>query len=348
MAAATSISPTGAASIAGQLSSACPSLTSVTRRDEPRVALRSTSVGGRHFLVLYEDGRGLGFGSNAEGALERPVDSGPMEPLAAVAAGDMHSLFLTESGKVLASPLRTFEDDDYGQCDVPTEATAGVASIAAGASLSAALTRGGELIIWGATPEAWLDDDRSQRFLTIAASNWDVAAVRDDGVIRGWGDSESFWGWPEYTSGVKPPTRRGSALTRKLAHEDGHIVGLTDDGEVWSLGKPWWAQPENVPDAAKEGVVDIATSLRYSLALREDGSIICWGVAPSPIHVTRYDIPPHLDGLISHIDSGSIDTILADAAGQVHICRLPDKKSIGLAAASDTTTLTVTHTIVGL
>jgi alpha-tubulin suppressor-like RCC1 family protein len=278
--------------------------------------------------------------------LERAADSDPLEPLVAIAAGAMHSLYLTESGRVLASPPKMHEDDNYGQCDVPTEATAGVASIAAGASCSAALTRSGNLIIWGAIPQAWLGEDQSQRFLAVAACSWDVAAVRDDGVIRGWGDSESFWRWPEFASGVKPPTRRGSGTTRKLALEDGHVVGLTDDGEVWSFGKPWWAQPENVPEEAKEGVTDIATSMKYSLALREDGSIILWGMAPSPVHVTRYDVPPYLDGGISHIDSGSLDTILVDAAGRVHICRLPATKAVGLATANDPTTLTVTHTIV--
>jgi alpha-tubulin suppressor-like RCC1 family protein len=305
----------------------------VPRRDALASTLQGSSVGGRHLLLLYADGRCLGFGQDTDGALDRPADSDVQETLLEVSSGEMHSLFLTEGGKVLASPPKMPVDDNYGQCDVPDEATTGISSIAAGSSCSAALTYGGELIIWGAVPDAWLADDHSQRFATVAASMWDVAAVREDGLIRGWGDSESFWGWNDFVSGVQPPTRRGSGMTRKLALEDDHVLGLTDGGEVWSLGKSWWAHPDNVPDEAKEGVTHIATSTLYSLALREDGSIVCWGAAPPSVDVTRYAIPSHLNGVVTHLDSGSMGTILVDSAGRVHICRLsdgaPDRSTTG-------------------
>jgi alpha-tubulin suppressor-like RCC1 family protein len=126
--------------------------------------VKQISAGGRHTLILKTDGTVWALGANEHGQLgigkqsttiqTKPVEVLGLKDIVAVAAGDNHSLALTDAGLVFAWGGN--EDGQLGNATrknsvkpIEVKGVARVLSITAGKSISIALGGGGEVTIWG-------------------------------------------------------------------------------------------------------------------------------------------------------------------------------------------------------
>lgn len=89
----------------------------VLRPEDPRLVPQQAmklryvacAAGGRHSLLLRNDGRAVAFGFNQHGQCDIPLDR-----YLAVACGENHSVLLLEDGTAVA-----YGDDQHGQCRLP-------------------------------------------------------------------------------------------------------------------------------------------------------------------------------------------------------------------------------------
>ena len=128
--------------------------------------LQSVAAGGAHTAVIADDGTVYTFGLNDYGQLghspdhtevHQPIEVPLPEPAIAIAAGNFHTLCVTESGLVWA-----WGSNAIGQCGLGNELAntseprvvaalknEKVTAVAAGAEHSLALSRTGEVYSWG-------------------------------------------------------------------------------------------------------------------------------------------------------------------------------------------------------
>ena len=192
------------------------------------------------------------------------VPAGAAAGVTAIAAGDRHSLAL-KGGTVLAWGCRT---QDYGQCTVPPAAGGGVTGIAAAAVHSLALNQDGGAIAWGCGRgidfgQCAVPVAAQAGATAIAAGTFHSLALKQDGSVIAWGCGTVVFGGTLFVSG--------------------------DYGQC------------TVPEAATSGVAAIAAGARYSLALKQDGSVISWGCG---VEGNMCTVPPALGGGVTAIAAG--------------------------------------------
>ena len=83
----------------------------------------------------------------------------------------------------------------------------------------------------------------------------------------GWGLNADFQVSPVPTNAVSNATAIAAGYFHSLA-----LV----DGRVWAWGKNTSGQT-NVPVAAQSGVAEIAAGNAYSMARKNDGTVVVWG-----------------------------------------------------------------------
>ena len=183
--------------------------------------------------------------------------------VAAVAAGDFHSLAVTSDGGVLAWGANN--DGQLGDGSSTTFSTTPVAvdlpaatrvtAVAAGFNQSLALTSDGSVLAWGLNNDGQLGDGSTTdsstpvavdlpagtRVTAIAAGGYDSLALTSNGSVLAWGDGQ-----------------------------DG-ALGADDGGALES------STPVAVDLPAGTRVTAIAAGDGYSLALTSDGSVLAWG-----------------------------------------------------------------------
>lgn len=101
----------------------------------------TVAAGGRHSVLLRNDGKAVGIGWNFHGQCDLPRNSF----FVSAACGENHTLLLCREGRVLA-----VGDDGYGQCQVP-QLPCGLryAAIAAGHRHSLLLRSDGRVLALG-------------------------------------------------------------------------------------------------------------------------------------------------------------------------------------------------------
>ena len=215
-----------------------------------------------------------------------------------VAAGPYHALALDKTGRVLA-----WGENQYGQCNVPTElanATAiaagthslaltaegtvvawgdnsygqtnvpsdlkDVLAIAAGPSHSLALKSGGAVVAWGRNSEGQTQVPVGLTNVAgIAAGERNSLAVTGMGTLMVWGDNSSG----------QCDIPAGSGEVKMGAAGFAHVVALRLNGTVMAWGDNSFGQ-SSVP-LGLTNVVAVAAAGNSSVALRADGSLVLWG-----------------------------------------------------------------------
>jgi alpha-tubulin suppressor-like RCC1 family protein len=200
----------------------------------------------------------VAWGNNHDGQTTLPT----LANVAAVAAGDSHSLVLLDGGTVVAWGLNT-----SGQTTIPGGLT-GVTEIAAGTAHNLVRKSDGTLVAWGNNTYAQTTIPSGITTATkVAAGEKHSLALLANGTVRAWGDNG--FGQTTLPSGLT-----GATITAIAAGYD-HCLALKSDGTVISWGRDDAGQV-TLP-IGLSNVVAIAAGAYHSLALKSDGTVIAWG-----------------------------------------------------------------------
>jgi len=231
-----------------------------------RSGVTAIAAGTRHTVALKNDGTVVAWGRNYDGevtgtptaadtpsAIASPVtlEGQVLSGVAAIAAGDQHTVALKNDGSVVA-----WGWNHVGQADVPVAAQSGVAAIAAGMWHTVALKNDGSVVAWGWNHVGQTDVPISAQsgVTAIAAGFGHTVALKSDGSVVAWGYNREgqATGTPTFDD---PPSAIASPVTL--------------EGQVLS------------------GVTAIAASAAYlaplgdpgshTVALKNDGTVVAWG-----------------------------------------------------------------------
>jgi hypothetical protein len=195
----------------------------------------------------------LAWGEDGAGQTTLPT----LAQVAAVAAGENHSLALLDSGAVLS----------WGGGGAVPASLASVTAIAAGSQHDLAVKSDGSVVAWGgndygqASVPAGITDARQ-----AAAGEKHSLILRANGAVAAWGDN-SF-------GQSTVPAAATSNITAIAAGYD-HSLALKSDGTVVAWGRNDAGQTA-VP-ASLTGVAAIAAGAYHSLAVKADGTVVAWG-----------------------------------------------------------------------
>jgi hypothetical protein len=198
----------------------------------------------------------VAWGNNSEGQALPPA----LANVAAVAAGDFHSIALLDDGQVV----------EWGQSVGTKPALTGVTEIAAGGSHNLVRQSNGRVLAWGdnAYGQATAPADIVTAVKVAAGARHSLALLAN-GTLRGWG--ESYLG-----KNAAPASLTGMTVIAIAAGEN-HSLALKNTGEVVAWGSNEALQ-SSVPTAALSGVTAIAAGWNHNLALKSNGSVIAWGL----------------------------------------------------------------------
>lgn len=281
------------------------------------------AAGDAHSLALRRDGTVLGWGYNyyaqatgsptklSTGGVVR-IKGAVLTNVVGIAAGWRHSLALKRDGTVVG-----WGDDAQGQASAPS-GLSNVVSVAAGYARSLALKADGRVVAWG-TPDAKVPAGLSN-VVAIATGGAPYArnlALKADGTVVAWGIETS-------SHDELPP--RGLSNVVAIAVGERHSLALKQDGTVFGWGLNSYGEATGVASMSMRdmasglvrldgqvlsNVVAIAAGNAYglvglgepySLALKQDGTVVAWG---------------HMAGRPAWVPAG-LSNVVAIAAGQLH------------------------------
>ncbi len=194
----------------------------------------------------------VAWGKNSHGQVSVPA----LAAVAAVAAGESHSLALQNNGTVVS----------WGNGSAVPVGLTGVTMIAAGRNHDLARKSDGTVVAWGDNASAQTTVPAGvTNAVAVAAGDNHSLVLRADGTVTAWGDNT--FGQTDVPAGV-------SNITAVAAGSD-HCLALKSDGTVFAWGRDEAGQ-SSVPEALSD-VIAIAAGAYHSLAVKSDGSVIAWG-----------------------------------------------------------------------
>jgi hypothetical protein len=200
----------------------------------------------------------LAWGNNSNGQTTMPA----LANVAAVSAGQSHSLILLDAGTVVA-----LGDNDSSQVIVPAGLT-GVTEIAAGTAHNLVRKSDGTLVAWGDNSYGQTTiPDGITTATRVAAGEKHSLALLANGSVRALGNNS-------FGQTTLPASLTGATITAIAAGSD-HSLALKSDGTVIAWGRDNVGQV-TVPSGLVN-VVAIAAGAFHSLALKSDGTVIAWG-----------------------------------------------------------------------
>jgi alpha-tubulin suppressor-like RCC1 family protein len=264
--------------------------------------------GGDHSLALKDDGSVAAWGGNDYGQLGDGTTTRSTAPLqvsgltnafiTAVSGGARHSIALEDDGTVW-----TWGDNGQGQLGdgtttqrrtpVSVSGLAGaiITAVSAGTDHSLALKNDGTVWAWGDNSEGQLGDGTKTASATpvavsgltnvtaIAATNRRSYAMKADGTVWVWG----YQFTQTVCAGCDPidPTRPRQIITGvSTIAAAGKVVFLTSGGTVdtWDYGLDLFPVPDGRGDGGGvSNIVAVAAGGAFTLALRNDGTVLAWG-----------------------------------------------------------------------
>lgn len=277
----------------------------------------AVSSGGKHALILKENGKAYGFGFNESGQLGAGF-VGPFEwelkvafdsGVKAVSAGGEHSLFLLENGSVWAAG-----NGDSGRLgsgsrqDVSTPIQVisdSVVAISGGDYHSLALKKDGSLWAFGRNSNGALGDGTpAERLLPTRVINEGVVAISaGSDYSLALKNDRSLWAFGKNNEGQLgdgtqidrfSPVEIVESGVASISAGDSHSLFVMEDGSVWGMGNNKWEHllqegplqilsPVKLIDSgAVEAVAGFNYHFRmlrpaYSLVRFEDGSVTSFG-----------------------------------------------------------------------
>ena len=315
-------------STASATTSTAPSPTSPAAESQPNI---STSIAASysHSCAVSDEGKVLCWGNNEDGKLgvgkseiDLEYSAIPLEVVgiadaAAVATGENHTCALHQSGAI--SCWGSDEDDQIGIPDssgsaVPVQIKdiEDAVWIATGEGHTCAVHQDGTISCWGYSRVGALGNRQAyedENFSTptpvlvegitdataVTASSAYTCALHRAGTISCWGNNS----YGQLGSGQTSEELEESAVpvqvaditdATAIASSQWHSCALREDGTIACWGNNWGGQlgsgetseeleesavPVQVADITD--AVAIASSQWHSCALREDGTIACWG-----------------------------------------------------------------------
>lgn len=259
----------------------------------------------------------VAWGENGSGQTNTPA----LANVAAVAAGEAHSVALLDDGTVVAWGL-----NGSGQTTIPAE-LAGVTQLSAGANFNLARKNDGTVAAWGTNDYgqttlpggittatqvaagekhgiallangsvmAWGDNTFGQttvptltNVIAIAAGYDHCLALKSDGTVGAWGRNDA--GQATLPAGLSDITA--------IAAGAYHSLALKSDGTVVAWG--WDNGGQVTLPAGLTNVVKIAGGYGFSMALKTDGSVVAWGDNSA----TQTTVPSSAS-LVTHIAAGA-------------------------------------------
>ena len=274
------------------------------------------AAGGLHSCALREGGTVSCWGVSGSGQLGDgtaggvslvPVQVANITDATAIATGHSHSCALREGGTISCwgyNERGRLGDGTAGGVSLVPVGVVGIAdaaAIAAGWGHSCALREGGTVSCWGNNRDGELGDGTDDGSLVpvgvaniadataIAAAIWHSCALREGGTVSCWGSNRDGQLGDGTAGGVSlvPVGVVGIADATAIAAGGFHSCALREGGTVscWGhnssgqLGDGTAADVSSVP-VQVANITDataIATGHRHSCALREGGTISCWG-----------------------------------------------------------------------
>ena len=216
---------------------------------------RILAAGWKHSVALSPSRGVVGWGSNEDG--QASAQGVPGE-FTAVAAGWVFSIGLRRDGTIL-----TWGYDNYGQVrDAPSGK---FVAIAAGFGNGFAITTSGNIECWGSNEYGQAPPNGVPgNFIAVSAGTSHALAIRRDGSIQCWGDNR----YQQSPSNVP-----GDFIAISAAFDGFHSYAVRRDGTILHIGMD---RPDRRPPTDGK-FVDVAASGGHAIALRENGSVTCWG-----------------------------------------------------------------------
>jgi alpha-tubulin suppressor-like RCC1 family protein len=237
----------------------------------------------KFFLVLFYNGSISAWGRDIDGQA-----SGPMATVHTgvdVAAGT-DSVVLLSNGTVTG-----FGTNNFAQ--LTTKHMPAVVDVAHGESFVVALLADGSIRAWGklrevvTPPELGVPRADSPLFngggplLYGLVSSQHVLALTADRRVVAWG--------PDFGTGeLNVPALNASDPVQAMATGYNHSLLLLTSGRVVSFGL---LKDEDVPEAARSAVTQVAAGWGFSVALRGDGRVVVWGDASRMAECSLADVP---------------------------------------------------------
>ncbi|KAL4535282.1 hypothetical protein Ndes2526B_g06182 [Nannochloris sp. 'desiccata'] len=264
------------------------------------------SAGGAHTAVVTADGTVLTFGLNNHFQLGHSIDQEQVhipvevplpEPAIAVAAGNFHTLCLTESGHIWAWGRNKKGElglgSDIDSSDTPRLVAAlkneKISAIAAGAEHSLAVSSTGEVYSWGCSDSGRLGHAATS---TLSTSRWSAIGRKNEHkprLIRSL-ETQTRSGHLCWSYAFRIPRAVWNVAcggTHSLAITEGGVVASWGAEQNGCLGRSKvggnssggaggdMRLPEPVPGVL--GAEQIAAGWKHSAAIVSGGKLMTWG-----------------------------------------------------------------------
>jgi len=272
--------------------------------DGPLGGLRSIAVGGRHACAISTDGSTQCWGASGHGQLGR-------EDLSSIRPDSLHWVVGVEGGVQLALA----------------------------ADSSCGLLSNRHVVCWGEdfSPRP-IDGLWNVSSITAGEAHYCVRNVT--GRVECFGDNNLGQLGSGSTEEIETPVDPDLSDIRKLVSAHNHTCALNIDGALWCWGDNAAGQlgtgstgldaddigvPQRVvgPDAAGflDDVIDVVTGEAHTCALRQDGTVWCWGINESQQlgdgGTTPSASPVQVIGLGG---SGLLDEVVSFEGARNHTC----------------------------
>lgn len=257
------------------------------------------AAGNNHSLALREDGTVVAWGGSGFGQTDVPEG---LTDVVAISAGAGHSLALREDGTVVA-----WGRDNHNQLAVPAGLT-GVVAIDAGNHHSLALLEDGTVVAWGRNDDGQTDVPADLTgVVAIAGGGGHSLVLLEDGTVAGWGrNGDGQTTLPENVTDVVAISAGGNhSLAIGQRHRPAKVVlenaadteltgTFSGDGSglknvfieniversfrsvvQWTTG----SSGPDIPPGTTSDVVTIAAGSFHALGIRNDGTVVEWGVS---------------------------------------------------------------------
>ena len=242
------------------------------------------------------------FGANTEGQTTLPA-AYRNDPIVQLAAGNAHTVALTQPGRLLAWGSNT-----AGQATLPDTGKTRFKAVAAGATHSLALSDDGRVTAWGGNSagQATVPAGAQAGVQGISAGGSNSLARKTDGTLVAWGDNA-------FAQNHVPAELAGKQV-KQTATGAGFNLALTPDGKVTAWGRSDFGQLE-LPDAVKTATVAaISAGVKHSLALSADGKVLAWGDNT----YGQLNVPAELASeKVTAIAAGGFHSLAATESGKV-------------------------------
>jgi alpha-tubulin suppressor-like RCC1 family protein len=219
------------------------------------------------------------------------------------------------------------------------------------------LTAEGQLYAWGTNALGLLGSGSSAFTLEqpiptrVGSSLWravdggneHVCAIRDDGLLFCWGlRSDGRLGDGLSTGSVSAPTIVGSARWKQISAGERHTCGIQEDGSLWCWGYnssnggmgPMGSGQLGVGDTLDRNTPtrvgagfdwrEVSAGTAHSCAIKEDGSLWCWGEQSNWGRLGLGASDPGADVLVPQRVMTPAPTWSRVAAGNFHTCAIGD------------------------